>query len=423
MSFYFFRRYFFSHRAGSLIRWVSWIGLAGMTISLSALILIMSIMGGFGQAIKSRLLSQSAHLSIRFKGPPLIQSQEKGRSLFLGKEKWPLSSPVLSLEQKRGIQSITFFETQEVILQSTEGFKGVLAIGHPQQEWDKMLSQAFEEPSHKDSSFLEEESRPPLSLLSKKEVLLSHELALAGGLFSGDISLIPLAGLLLPSHIPPPIKNFKIKGVLPPAEYEKSALSIYYPKGLMDFGDFSKIRYGAEIRLYDPEQAPFYKKLLSAYSSRTWMEANSNMFFALKLEKFIMTLFLTITLLLSCLGLSSALFLLITQKREDLAILQAMGFSQKDTVRLFTFMGMFLSAIGISLGFLLAMAVLAFLKLNSFPFLPEIYQDRSLPTQLMPISYLLAIAGAFICSWLSCYLPARHISHIKLSELLKTTVF
>ena len=73
MSFYLFRRYFFSSRSGSLIKLVSWVCLAGMTVSVAALILIVSIMGGFGKAIQSRLLDKETHLVIYFKDNPFLK--------------------------------------------------------------------------------------------------------------------------------------------------------------------------------------------------------------------------------------------------------------------------------------------------------------------------------------------------------------
>ena len=156
------------------------------------------------------------------------------------------------------------------------------------------------------------------------------------GLASGhELTLIPLAGLLLPPNLMPPVKRFKVKGALPTNSTGKEALSIYYKQGLMDFGDFSKINYRAEIKLYDPEQAPLYKNLFKNYEVQSWMERNSTLFFALKLEKFIMTLFLVLAFVISCLGVSSALFLLITQKGDDLAILHAMGLSPKGLIQNF----------------------------------------------------------------------------------------
>ncbi|MCZ0933332.1 MAG: hypothetical protein OXJ52_09305, partial [Oligoflexia bacterium] len=75
MSFYFFRRYFLSSRSGSLIKLISWLCLSGIAVSITALILIVSIMGGFGSAIKSRLLSKQAHLIIEFNKTPFPLKQ------------------------------------------------------------------------------------------------------------------------------------------------------------------------------------------------------------------------------------------------------------------------------------------------------------------------------------------------------------
>jgi len=433
MSFYLFRHYLFSSRSGSLIKLVSWVCLAGMAVSVAALILIVSIMGGFGQAIQSRLLDKEAHLVIHFKDNPFLKkdsTKTKKESLFFDKEEPPVIFSHLTQEQKKGIQSATIFETQDLILKSPKNFKGVSAIGYSKNQWNKKVEQmlSWEE---NNLIFLDKNQstnqHPKLqSILLKpdqeKEILLSEELALEMGLTSGDeLTLIPLAGLLLPPNLMPPIKLFKVKGVLPTASTEKESLSIYYKQSLMDFGDFSKIKYRAEIKLYNPEKAPLYKNFFKNHKVQSWIERNSTLFFALKLEKFIMTLFLTLAFVISCLGVSSALFLLITQKGEDLAILHAMGLSQKDLIKIFTKVGLSLTFISLLAGTFIGFAGTVFLKYNSINFLPEMYQDRTIPAVFMPSNYLMILLGAWLLAWISCYLPTKYLSRINPSELLKTT--
>lgn len=425
MSFYLFRRYFLSSRSGSLIRVVSWICLGGMTVSVAALILIVSIMGGFGKAIKSRLLSKEAHLVIQFKDNPFLKKYEKEfskikkKSVFFDKEEHPILFSSLTKKQKEGIKETIVFETQDLILKTTEGFKGISAIGYSANQWDKKVSQA--------SSLTEinlEFNSIPLKSTPKKEVFLSYELSLETGLSPGDeLTLIPLAGLLLPPSLLPPIKRFTVKGILQEASNEKEAFSIYYKQGLIDFGDFSKIKYGAEIKLNDPNQVSIYQNLFKDHKVQNWMERNSTLFFALKLEKFIMTLFLILSLVISCLGISSALFLLITQKGEDLAILHAMGLSRKEIVKIFTGVGLYLSFIGLFAGAFIGLSGTIFLKYNSINLLPEMYQDRTIPAVFLPSHYLIILLGALFLAWISCYLPTRHLSHIKPAELLKITGF
>ena len=425
MSFYLFRRYFLSSRSGSLIRIVSWICLGGIAVSVAALILIVSIMGGFGKAIKSRLLSKEAHLVIHFKDNPFLKkykndsSEINKKSVFLNRKEHPIIFSALTQKQKDGVKEVSIFENQELILKGPKIFKGVSAIGYPKNQWDNKVLQTY--------SWTESNLEPnsiPLKSNPEKEVLLSHELSFETGLTPGDeLTLIPLAGLLLPPSLLPPMKKLKVKGVLQEASKGKEAFSIYYKQGSIDFGDFSNIKYGAEIKLHDPEQVSIYQNLFKEHTVESWIDRNSTLFFALKLEKFIMTLFLILALVISCLGISSALFLLITQKGEDLAILHAMGLSQKEIVKVFTGVGLYLSFIGLFAGAFIGLSVTVFLRYNNINFLPEMYQDRTIPTVFLPFNYLIILLGSLLLAWISCYLPTRYLSHIKPAELLKITNF
>ena len=84
-SFYLFRKYFFSSRGVSLIRTVFWVCLGGITVSVAALILIISIMGGFGQSIIKRHLAGEPHLVSELEKKPLSEASpsEKSPSGFL----------------------------------------------------------------------------------------------------------------------------------------------------------------------------------------------------------------------------------------------------------------------------------------------------------------------------------------------------
>ena len=426
MSFYFFRRYFFSSRSGSLIKVISWLCLAGLIVSLTALILIVSIMGGFGSAIKSRLLSKQAHLSIDFKKDPFPLKKNtksiKKKGLFFDELHPELFFSNLTKEQTKGIETSIVFEAQELILKSEQGFKGVSAIGYSKQQWNKKLETALTTANNLTENNFTVYKPSPLKPNPDKEILLSHELALETGLSVNDtISFIPLTGLLLPPNLAPPIKNFKIKAILAPSENIQENFSIYYKQGKMNFGDFSKINYKAELKLKQPEQVKDYQKLFKNYKTKNWMEQNSSLFFALKLEKFVMTLFLVLAFVISCLGLSSALLLLMTQKREDIAILQAIGASQKEIVKTFTKMGFYLSSLGIIFGAGIGILGTLLLKYNRFNLLPEMYQDRTIPAVFLPFNYLIILIGAFALAWFFCYLPTRYFSQSKTVELLRSS--
>ena len=411
-SFYLFRKYFFSARGVSLIRTVFWVCLGGITVSVAALILIISIMGGFGQSIMKRHLAGEPHLVSELEKNPF-------QDRILLKKTLPDSL-------RQGIKKTIFYETQDVIIQTEEGFSGAVARGYSLQKWkEKSLTVMEWEPdlSKKTPNPLIGRKNKPHSSLP--ELLITRKLSLDLNVFKGDeIILIPAVSLLLPPGESLPLRRIKVTGVLDITETGGSSsmeqnLMIFYKHGEVDFGVFSKPKYGAEIKLNDPHQAFLYKPYFQKI--QTWQERNSSLFFALKLEKFIMTLFITLALVISCLGISSALFLLMTQKGKDIGMFQALGLSQKALCKTFTLLGFCLALCGICLGTLAGVGGVAFFKYTDWNFLPEMYQDRNIPAIFEPTGYILIVLGSMLVAWLACYLPARTLSYMDPAPLLKIT--
>jgi len=390
-SFYLFRRYFLSARSGSLIKVVAWICAISLAVSVAALILITSIMGGFGQAITSRLLSNEAHLVIDLTND--MSTHNKFKKLISHK--------------KQEIKEVFFFEKQSVIIKVDSKFKGVVATGfsatdlkiQTQMEWPRSIH----------------------STQTNQGIFVTHRLLSQLNLKVGDtLTLIPLKSLLLPPSMVPPVKQVFVKGIIKNYS-QKNVPSIFYEKGSLDFGQYSQIKYGAEIQLHNPENYLSYANWLKDYKWSNWVDRNSTLFFALKLEKFIMILFIVLGILISYLGISSSLFLLMTQKVKDIGIFHSMGLSQKEIVKIFTKLGLYVALIGIILGFIIGILGSVFFKYNQWNILPVMYEDRTLPAILDWFSYLLILVSSLVLAGMACYLPTRYLSQIKVAELLKNT--
>ena len=412
-SFYLFRKYFFSSRGVSLIRTVFWVCLGGITVSVAALILIISIMGGFGQSIMKRHLAGEPHLVSKLEENPFQ------KRVFLKK--------TLPDSLKHSLKATVFYETQDVILQTKEGFSGAAARGYSRQKWREKHASSLEwepPPSGKTKAVRTGGKRMAPAKNTLPELLITQKLSLDLNLIKGDeVVLIPAVSLLLPPGESPPLLRMKVAGVRDGSEtggYSmEQDMRVFYKQGEVDFGVFSKPEYGAEITLTDPHRAFLYKPYFQ--KAQTWQERNASLFFALKLEKFIMTLFITLALVISCLGISSALFLLMTQKGKDIGMFQALGLSQKELCRTFTRLGFCLALCGIFLGALAGVGGVAFFKYTDWNFLPEMYQDRNIPAIFEPMGYVLIILGSILVAWPACYLPARTLSHTDPARLLKIT--
>ena len=370
LSFYLFRKYFFSPRSVSLIKIIAWICLSGLTVSVAALILIISVMGGFGEAIKGRILSEEAHLVINFKSSPFLPGKVLPAESLM---------PQMTEEQKSGIRDIVVFESQDLIIKSRLGFQGAEARGYSKELFHKMRARpCFDgrpqgcSPLHINTPLMDGPQAPgkapanPLNLPHQeaglqapgrgpgpwrnsessskraqgiggapqqpsggqndglREMLAGPELFMEMGIEESEkISLIPLGSLLLPPSFAPPVKKAAARLLSPQAPragrpQNQDSFLIFYRQGALDFGSFSEVRYGAEISLHDPSLYPLYEQIFKDFGAESWAGRNSTLFFALKLEKFIMTLFIALAFIISCFGISSALFLLSAQKAKDL---------------------------------------------------------------------------------------------------------
>ena len=443
-AFYLFRKYFLSSRSTSLIRMVAWICLLGLAVSVASLILIVSIMGGFGEAITSRLLTHEPHLIVHLKGDASErQNDEREILLFqLGVHGERLKSEsgmkfddgVVSVEQNPEIDKVNFVEMQELIVKTESGFIPVVAQGYSFKDFQDKKEQVERQALNYKFGLLEKtEAQTSLPTHASGEMEIQEgedrEIFVNDNLFyelgqelGSEAVLVPLMAFLLPPSLLPPVKKIKVKGVVEQRSNAKTQnLELYYRQGGLDFGRYSPLKYQAQIWFKDLKFYKKYQNLLSNFETSSWVERNSTLFFALKLEKFIMILFIVLAIIISCLGVSSALFLLITQKGQDIGIFHAMGLSQKKLVQVFVRMGFYLASLGILLGAFFGIIGTAFFKYNKFNILPEMYQDRTIPAIFDPVSYAFVILGAFLLAWLVCYFPTKYLSRINLVELLKIT--
>ena len=252
-SFYLFRKYFFSSRGVSLIRTVFWVCLGGIAVSVAALILIISIMGGFGQSIIKRHLAGEPHLVSELEKNPFKER------VFLKKT---LPNPL-----KQGIRATTFYEIQDVILQSKERFSGAVARGYSQKKWRETNASTLEwEPplSGQNTAALSERKNEISGQNKLPELLITRKLSLDLDIIKGnEVILIPAVSLLLPPGESLPLRWMRVAGVWDGPETGghsmEQNLMVFYKQGEVDFGVFSKPKYRAEIKLKDPHQAFLYK--------------------------------------------------------------------------------------------------------------------------------------------------------------------
>ena len=154
-------------------------------------------------------------------------------------------------------------------------------------------------------------------------------------------------------------------------------------------------------------------------SVESWKERYPALLAALTLEKYAMFLVLLLITLVACMNIISLLYMFVTYKKGQIAILQTMGFTATQLIRLFVIMGVLLSFLATTAGILCAALLSLLIQYGKIVPLPNVYYVSHLPAQL-DLSIVLSIyIVVFIVSFIASYIPARTITHLKPADVLK----
>ncbi len=182
---------------------------------------------------------------------------------------------------------------------------------------------------------------------------------------------------------------------------------------------------GIEVRVKDiyraGEIAEAMKKSLGPpYYVNDWIRMNSNFFSALKLEKVVMFVILTLIILVAAFNIVSSLTMLVMEKGRDIAILKAMGATTASIRKIFVLEGFLIGICGTGLGVLGGCFLCNLLKRYKFIDLPsDVYHISKLPVKMESLD-LAAIAFAAICiSLLATLYPSRKAARLDPAEALR----
>ena len=228
------------------------------------------------------------------------------------------------------------------------------------------------------------------------------------------VSIISPMGIATPMGLVPRIKKFLVVGIFDSGFYEYDStlvfLSLADSQAFLNMGDLVT---GIEVRLKDIYQADqvattISKKLGYPYWVRTWMEMNKNLFSALKLEKRVMAIILSLIVLVAAFNIITTLIMVVMEKHRDIAILKSMGASSKGIMKIFILQGVTIGFIGTSLGCGLGLIVALHLsqisifieKIFGFKILPgDVYYLSELPSRVNYGDVVLIALGTLLISF------------------------
>lgn len=414
MIFLFFRNFLFSKRAGSVLKRTSYLTTVALILSISSLIIVMSVMTALNKNIQNRTLSVEPHFSIQFLKAKNTEELK--------------NHPAYVKIQTHPEWRFHFTEIQDVILRTIDGkFKGAVAKGVTQPQLTQLLLDVkkLEKESQSKKITASEIDEITSVQLPEKEVDIGVDLAHGLGVFEGDqLLVIPPESLLLPPSEIPKYEKVFVHRILSTNLADVDAQNVFYllDKNLLQLKSSSSRAVYLEVWTEDPFHLDSIEKELKEYKGikfQSWQEKNSSLFFALKLEKLVMSLFLSIAAIIAGFSLISVLTLLISQKTRQIGLLQALGFSQLKIIELFTRIGWILSFIGIFGGVVIGAGLSLYLEFHPLQVLPDLYYDSQVPAQVDFINILMILLLASGLAMLGSWFAAKQASRFNPSEALR----
>ena len=409
MSFEFFigSRYLRTKQKQAFISLITVLSIAGVTVGVMALIVVIAVMTGFEYDLKSRILGVESHIVIMRHNGPFSDYR----------------NILEHVENTDGVEAATPFINSQVILRSSLSLSGAVLRGIDPDSADRVIKN-LDKVSLKN---LKETDQRKSTSIAMPAIILGKELAKNLGVMQGDpVYLISPRGMISPIGHIPTMKRFKVAGLFESGmyEYDRSLAYIHIKDAqkILRMGDSVN---GIEVRVNDIYNARniagrIVKDLGFQYWARDWMQMNQNLFSALKLEKTVMFIILALIVLVAAFNIASTLIMMVMEKTKDIAILKAMGATNKSIRKIFVFKGIVIGSIGTIFGVCLGFILCTVLKYYQFIELPgDVYYITTLPVKLELLDVVIIASATMAISFLATLYPARQASKLDPVEAIR----
>lgn len=402
-------RYLLAKRRQTFISLITFISIAGVAVGVMALIVVLAVMNGFQDDLRNRILGITSHAIVGSFNGTFSDYQHL----------------LEEVEKEPGVMAATPFIHAQVMISSGKSVSGALLRGIDPQTAARVIN-IQENMIRGNLGDLRSEKAagegPPV-----QGIILGVELCNNLGVRQGEwVTVISPSGRLTPMGQVPKSKLFQVVGVLQSGMYEyDNTLAYISLSAAQQFLGLADVVSGIEMRLEDiylaREVADSLRTRLGLpYWVRDWMQMNRNLFSALKLEKVVMFIILTLIILVAAFNIVSSLIMLVMEKTRDIAILKAMGATTSSIRKIFVMEGFLIGTSGTILGLLGGFALCSLLKKYQFIELPrDVYYISTLPVKLELSDVGMIALSAIVISLVATFYPSRQAARLDPAEALR----
>lgn len=400
-------RYLKAKRKQVMISVITIISTLGVTIGVSALIIVLAVMNGFAGDLREKILGANSHAVVLRHG----QAFENYEQLLQ------------TIEKTTHVVAAAPFVYQQCLVRNGSNVNAVVVKGIDPLLSKRVVTVTEKMRSGNFNCLLGALREPEIYKSDTQElpaIVLGDELAASLGVVTGDsVFLISPFANQTPMGMVPKSREYEVCGIFYTGmyDYDSSWVYISIPEA-QDFFNMNSRISGIEIKMDDPLKANDITPLIennigSGYFVRDWMSMNHSFFEALQLEKLVMFIILLFIVAVAAFGIVSSLMMMVMEKNKDIGILKAMGATSKSIMTIFMAEGLIIGVMGTVLGCILGLTIswianeFQLIKLSG-----DVYYITFLPFKIDSFDVLLTCSLSILISFLATIFPSLQASRL-----------
>ncbi|HEX4299408.1 MAG TPA: lipoprotein-releasing ABC transporter permease subunit [Gammaproteobacteria bacterium] len=402
-------RYFRAKRRNQFISFISGMSLVSIAIGVMALITVLSVMNGFQDELRDRILSMTADATV------------SGFDNRL--QDWP--AVVRDVHDQHGVVAAAPYIEDQAMLANGANMSGTEIRGViPDME----------------ATVSEVGQRMVMGKMQdltpgSYDIVLGKDLAYSLGAAPGDKVILMISqGNVTPAGLIPRFRRFTVSGIFDAGMYEYDrGLAFINIKDAQTLYGFADAVSGVRLKLQDKYQAPQVARTLTsrfqgAFYVTDWTQEHVNFFKAIAMEKTVMFIILSLIELVAAISIAITLVMAVTDKQADIAILRTLGASPRSIMGVFIVQGTIIGFLGTLIGLILGVVLATYLN-DIMHFLQHVFHTEFLPSSVYYISDLPAsivtsdvlkiTIASFVLSVISTLYPAWRAANTQPAEALR----
>jgi lipoprotein-releasing system permease protein len=402
-------RYTRAKRRNHFISFISLISMCGIALGVAALIVVLSVMNGFQQELRSRILGVASHVQLTGVNGELPDWRQVAQRA----------------QQHGDVVAAAPFVSAQGLLSFDQVVRGAGIRGVVPELEDQV------------ADFNRHMRAGSLSALRPGEygIILGAELAQALQVFVGDkVTLIAPQGLVTPAAVLPRLKQFHVVGIFEVGMFEyDSGLALIHLEDAQKLYRLDDRVSGVRLKIRDLFQAPrVARELLNVVNADVfvsdWTRSHANFFRAVAIEKTMMFIILSLIVAVAAFNIVSTLVMAVTDKEADIAILRTLGAAPGSIMTVFIIQGALIGVVGLGLGVIgglllannLDTAVPALERLLGMQLWnKEIYYITELPSEVLWSDVASIVGLSFVLTLVATIYPSWRAARINPAEALR----